>query len=185
YLALFAQHPVLAPQPGKLLPLLAGEPIEATAPIALRLRHPVANRLGGRLELLREIVRTTPCAHQLHHSAPVFRRIPCMTLGHRGSPPLSPLRHCPRNRVNSSASIGVIPNSSSCRSVPPRREIGFSSCPSVIRQSRPNADGEPVDRNRSKNSASISSPPTSSVAPRVVSTTSTGLVGLRAGNQPG
>src|SRR5208337_146017 len=101
YLALFAQHPVLAPQPGKLLPLLAGQPIEATAPIALRLRHPVANRLGGRLELLREIVRTTPCAHQLHHSAPVFRRIPCMTLGHRGSPPLSPLRHCPRNRVNS------------------------------------------------------------------------------------
>src|SRR5208337_959166 len=104
YLALFAQHPVLAPQPGKLLPLLAGQPIEATAPIALRLRHPVANRLGGRLELLREIVRTTPCAHQLHHSAPVFRRIPCMTLGHRGSPPLSPLRHCPRNRVNSKGS---------------------------------------------------------------------------------
>src|SRR5208337_3105166 len=102
YLALFAQHPVLAPQPGKLLPLLAGQPIEATAPIALRLRHPVANRLGGRLELLREIVRTTPCAHQLHHSAPVFRRIPCMTLGHRGSPPLSPLRHCPLNRGNSS-----------------------------------------------------------------------------------
>src|ERR1019366_2606357 len=72
------------------------------ARIAFHLRHPVANRLGRRLELLREIVGTTPCAHQLHHSAPVFRRIPCMTLGHRGSPSLSPLRHCPPNRVNSS-----------------------------------------------------------------------------------
>src|ERR1039457_5217325 len=71
------------------------------ARIAFHLRHPVANRLGRRLELLREIVRTTPCSHQLHHSTPVFRRIPCMTLGHRGSPSLSPLRHCPRNRVNS------------------------------------------------------------------------------------
>src|ERR1039458_8867966 len=71
------------------------------ARIAFHLRHPVANRLGRRLELLREIVGTTPCAHQLHHSAPVFRRIPCMTLGHRGSPSLSPLRHCPPNRVNS------------------------------------------------------------------------------------
>src|ERR1039458_4838919 len=68
-------------------------------------RHPVANRLGRRLELLREIVGTTPCAHQLHHSAPVFRRIPCMTLGHRGSPSLSPLRHCPPNRVNSNLPI--------------------------------------------------------------------------------
>src|ERR1017187_231385 len=71
------------------------------ARIAFHLRHPVANRLGRRLELLREIGGTTPCAHQLHHSAPVFRRIPCMTLGHRGSPSLSPLRHCPPNRVNS------------------------------------------------------------------------------------
>ena len=61
----------------------------------------VADRLGGRLELLSEIVRTTPCSHQLHHPAPVFRRIPRMTLGYCGSPSLSPLRHCPRNRVNS------------------------------------------------------------------------------------
>src|ERR1039457_723223 len=75
------------------------------ARIAFHLRHPVANRLGRRLELLREIVGTTPCAHQLHHSAPVFRRIPCMTLGHRGSPSLSPLRHCPPNRVNSSSRL--------------------------------------------------------------------------------
>src|ERR1039457_3035676 len=79
------------------------------ARIAFHLRHPVANRLGRRLELLREIVGTTPCAHQLHHSAPVFRRIPCMTLGHRGSPSLSPLRHCPPNRVSSNTSPIIFP----------------------------------------------------------------------------
>src|ERR1039457_3157996 len=78
------------------------------ARIAFHLRHPVANRLGRRLELLREIVGTTPCAHQLHHSAPVFRRIPCMTLGHRGSPSLSPLRHCPPNRVNSISNSSAV-----------------------------------------------------------------------------
>src|ERR1035441_9385636 len=75
------------------------------ARIAFHLRHPVANRLGRRLELLREVVGDSPCAHQLPHSAPVFRRIPCMTLGHRGSPSLSPLRHCPPNRVNSNLSL--------------------------------------------------------------------------------
>jgi hypothetical protein len=61
-------------------------PATPAARIALRLRYPVANRLVRRLELLREFVGTTPSAHQLYRSASVFRRIPCMTLGHRGSP---------------------------------------------------------------------------------------------------
>jgi hypothetical protein len=51
--------------------LLAGQPIKMMARIALRLSHPIANRPGSRLELLREIVETTPCSHQLHHSASV------------------------------------------------------------------------------------------------------------------
>src|SRR6266478_4738844 len=77
----------------------------APALIEIGLRHPVAYRLRGRLELLSELVGTAPCAHQLDHSPPVLRRVPCVTLGHRGSPSLSPLRHCPRNRVNSTTMI--------------------------------------------------------------------------------
>src|SRR5271163_682917 len=77
---------VLSPEPGKFLPLLAGQSSKPAARIAFRLRYPVANRLGRRLELLREFVGTTPSSHQLYHSASGFRRIPCMTLGHRGSP---------------------------------------------------------------------------------------------------
>src|SRR5437870_7394443 len=79
----------------------------APALIEIGLRHPVAYRLRGRLELLSELVGTAPCAHQLDHSPPVLRRVPCVTLGHRGSPSLSPLRHCPRNRVNSNMAIAL------------------------------------------------------------------------------
>jgi hypothetical protein len=61
--ALFAQNPLLTPQPGQFLPLLASQPVKATALIARCLRHPVTNRLGGRLKLLREILGATPRSH--------------------------------------------------------------------------------------------------------------------------
>src|SRR5208282_1667078 len=73
----------------------------AAALIEIRLPHPVANRLRGRLELLRQLLRTASRLYQLNHSPPLLRCILCMALGHRGSPSLSPLRHCPPNRVNS------------------------------------------------------------------------------------
>src|ERR1700688_1530900 len=83
----------------------------APALIEVRLRQPVAYRLRGWLELLRQLVGTASRSHQLDHSPPVLRRIPCMALGHRGSPSLSPLRHCPRNRVDE----GIGPSRSSLR----------------------------------------------------------------------
>src|SRR5208282_4265926 len=73
----------------------------AAALIEIRLPHPVPNRLRAWLELLRQLLRTASRSYQLNHSPPVLRCILCMALGHRGSPSLSPLRHCPLNRVNS------------------------------------------------------------------------------------
>src|SRR5271167_5276572 len=77
----------------------------AAALIEIRLPHPVPNRLRAWLELLRQLLRTASRSYQLNHSPPVLRCILCMALGHRGSPSLSPLRHCPPNRVNSRSAL--------------------------------------------------------------------------------
>ena len=73
-----------------------------------RLPHPVSYRLRGWLELLRQLLRTASRSYQLNHSPPVLQCIMCMALGHRGSPSLSPLRHCPRNRVNFTPPCGTL-----------------------------------------------------------------------------
>src|SRR5208283_5981407 len=83
-LALFAQGAVLAPQAAKLLAFGGGKPIAAPSLIAIRLGHPVANRLRGGLELAGEFLRVASRPHQFHHPPPILRRVPFVRVSHRG-----------------------------------------------------------------------------------------------------
>src|SRR5712691_7005452 len=74
-LPLLAEDLVLAPEPPQLLALFSGQAVLAVAVVAIGLCHPVADRLGGRLELLREPLRVTPGADQVDHAAPELRRV--------------------------------------------------------------------------------------------------------------
>src|SRR5437868_11095100 len=51
--------------------------------IAIGLTNPVPDRLGGRLELTRQLLRGSPTSDQINHLSPEFRRIGSVTLRHR------------------------------------------------------------------------------------------------------
>jgi hypothetical protein len=74
---------ILALEPGQLLALGAGQPIRALAAIALGLSHPVADRLGRRLELLGQLLGGAPGPDQLQQLAAELRRIRRTWSGHR------------------------------------------------------------------------------------------------------
>src|ERR1700736_2391651 len=82
-IALLAQLPVLTPQTGQLLALGAGRALLSAAFIAIGLSHPVPDRLGGRFELARQLLRCSPRSDQINHLSPEFRRIGPVTLLHR------------------------------------------------------------------------------------------------------
>src|SRR5215467_10717794 len=81
--ALLAQRLDLAPEAAQLLALLGGQTVLAAAVVAIGLRDPVADRLGRRLELLRQLFRGAAGSHQLNEPPLELRRVGRMGLGHR------------------------------------------------------------------------------------------------------
>src|SRR6202023_4179115 len=81
-IALLAQLPVLTPQTGQLLALGAGRAVRSAAFIAISRTNPVPDRLGGRFELARQLLRGSPRSDQINHLPPEFRRIGSVTLRH-------------------------------------------------------------------------------------------------------
>src|SRR6185312_4346899 len=83
--ALQAQLLVLAAQPNELLAVGRRHNLTVLLPAALLsvgLGDPVADRLGGRLELTRELGRISPGVDQINHLPPEFRRVRRACLGH-------------------------------------------------------------------------------------------------------
>src|SRR5690349_4969517 len=78
-----AQLPVLTPQTRQFLALSAARAVLSAAFIAIGLTNPVPDRLGGRLELTRQLLRGSPTSDQINHLSPEFRRIGSVTLRHR------------------------------------------------------------------------------------------------------
>jgi hypothetical protein len=60
---------------GRPLPLKACRRVNALAGIPLGLLHPSGNRLGGRLELTRQLFGRASRSHQIDHLSPERRRI--------------------------------------------------------------------------------------------------------------
>ena len=81
---LFAEGLVLPPQPTELLPLVGREAISPLPGIAIGLGQPVADGLGGRLELLRQRLRRAALPHQFDDPLPKLRWVWRSTLRHRG-----------------------------------------------------------------------------------------------------
>ena len=71
-------------KPVEFLALRGGQSIAAPTFIAVGLRHPVANRLRGGLELARQFLGVASRPHQLHHPLPILRRVPFVRVSHRG-----------------------------------------------------------------------------------------------------
>src|ERR1700722_18920130 len=69
-----------APQ---FLPLSACRPINALAGVSLGLLHPSGNRVGGRLELTRQLLGRASGSHQIDHLSPELRRISGSVTGHQ------------------------------------------------------------------------------------------------------
>ena len=85
YLALFAQYPVLAPEPIELFVLGRRQSVGAQTFIERSLLDPFADRIGRWLELARQLVDAPPGARQLNDSAPVLRRVRWMGSWHWGA----------------------------------------------------------------------------------------------------
>src|SRR5688572_1170389 len=66
----------------KLIALRARQAVGAAAIVTVGLLHPLADRLGRRLELARQLVGRAPGAHQLHQLTPELRRVRGTTLRH-------------------------------------------------------------------------------------------------------
>src|SRR5688572_6480918 len=66
----------------KLIALRARQAVGAAAIVTIGLLHPLADRLGRRLELAQQLVGRAPGAHQLHHLTPELRRVRGTTLRH-------------------------------------------------------------------------------------------------------
>ena len=70
YLAFLAQPAVLAPEPSQLLALGTGQAVMRAALVTVGLADPVADRLGGWLELPSQLLRRAARANQLDHLLP-------------------------------------------------------------------------------------------------------------------
>src|SRR5204863_7733605 len=82
--ALLAQDSVLTTEPAELLALVGGQTVLAVAVVASSLCDPVADRLRGRLELLREFLGLTAGPDEFDHAAAELRRVWRMGFRHRG-----------------------------------------------------------------------------------------------------
>jgi hypothetical protein len=85
YVALHLQLPVLATQSREFLSLGGSQPVVAHTGVTIGLRYPVEDRLCGRLELARELLRCAPGLEQFHHLRPEFRRVRRTSLAHFGT----------------------------------------------------------------------------------------------------
>src|SRR5271154_7211945 len=74
---------VLTSKAPQFLPLSACRPINALAGVSLGLLHPTGNRLGGRLELTRQLLGRASRSHQIDHLSPELRRISGSVAGHQ------------------------------------------------------------------------------------------------------
>src|SRR5271155_1392292 len=81
--ALLTQAMVLTSKAPQFLPLSACRPVNALAGIPLGLLHPSGNRLGGRLELARQLFGRASRSHQIDHLSPELRRISGSVAGHQ------------------------------------------------------------------------------------------------------
>ena len=70
YLAFLTQPAVLTPEPSQLLALGAGQAVMRAALVTVGLADPVADRLGGWLELPSQLLRRAARANQLDHLLP-------------------------------------------------------------------------------------------------------------------
>jgi hypothetical protein len=75
--------------------------------VTIGLRHPVEDRLCGRLELARELLRCAPGLEQFHHLRPEFRRVRRTSLAHFGNL-LTRKDRCPFWRVNFSSLMDLV-----------------------------------------------------------------------------
>src|ERR1700690_1672880 len=73
---------VLTSKAPQFLPLSACRPVNALAGIPLGLLHPSANRLCGRLEIVRQLLGRASRPHQIDHLSPELRRISSSVTGH-------------------------------------------------------------------------------------------------------
>nr|WP_175628319.1 hypothetical protein [Thioalkalivibrio denitrificans] len=98
----------ILPSPAReLLALDRAQAICASPLIALRLGHPIADRLCRGLELPSQLLRVATRTDQLNHLLPELRRVCCTSSRHRGH--LLPKKiRCPRNGVNSTLNVAVI-----------------------------------------------------------------------------
>src|SRR4029077_10772137 len=60
-----------------------GWAVRWAARVAIGLTNPVPDRLGGRFELARQLLRCSPRSDQINHLSPELRRVGSMTLRHR------------------------------------------------------------------------------------------------------
>ena len=82
--ALLTQAMVLTSKALQFLPLSACWPVNALAGIIpLGLLHPSGNRLGGRLELARQLFGRASRSHQIDHLSPGLRRISGSVAGYQ------------------------------------------------------------------------------------------------------
>src|SRR5271170_7074931 len=81
--ALLTQAMVLTSKARQFLPLSACRPVNALAGIPLGLLHPSGNRLGGRLELARQLFGRASRSHQIDHLSPELRRLSGSVAGHQ------------------------------------------------------------------------------------------------------
>jgi hypothetical protein len=76
---------VLTSKARQFLPLSACRPINALAGVAVGLLHPSGNRLGGPLELTRQILGCASGTHQIDHLSPELRLISGSVAGHQNT----------------------------------------------------------------------------------------------------
>src|SRR5688500_8265622 len=74
-LPLFAQRPILAAKTPKLVALLGRQTVSSNAFVAIGLRDPIPNRLRGRLELLRQLLRRTTRADEIYQPTAELIRV--------------------------------------------------------------------------------------------------------------
>ena len=95
-----AELPVVASEPMKLLTTSAAQTILTAAFVSIGLAHSIPDRLGGGLELPRQLLRRAASTDQINHLLPEFRRVRRACLQHFGLLS-SQFFRCPRKRGKS------------------------------------------------------------------------------------
>jgi hypothetical protein len=105
-----AQLSVLTTQPDQFFAFGAGHTVLTLALVAVSLRHPVPDRLGGGLERTSQIFWRAASPDQINHLPLEFRRVGYVGLSHREHLLFQALR-CPPNRGKSSSACRTLTKS--------------------------------------------------------------------------